>query len=445
MVKKLLQKSSHKESTAGRIFAFLSYSLLLVAVILLAILIYYETRDSNSFGSFSTLVAIFLISLITLLCIILILLMGRKPSSAINFSLIVISIVFIYALVDMVAGRLFLSNISPRSIPDDIVHHKMTPNIYSQIRGVEYNYLQRVNNLGLRGKDVTLSKGKDILRILMLGDSFTMGKAVGDKETFTAILEKRLNRSDKKYEIINAGVDSYSPILSYLQLSKQLKNLQADMVVLNLDMSDLIQEQVYRKLALYDNKKQLIGISGDRSKRHSIVKWVRSRLYLTSLLLYFVEKCAEGEKIHTVTNVVSLANPDLLKHTLAEDKADRSEEWNNIFDSILKIKDYCERNGMQFLLAVYPWGHQVNEREWIPGRYKFVPRGSIISDKSIIRIENFAEQNSINICNLFEAFRSFPKKSALYYKYDQHFTHEGHQLFAETLEECLLGLALVKH
>ena len=46
-----------------------------------------------------------------------------------------------------------------------------------------------------------------------------MGNGVGDDKAFCALLEKSLN-TDHKVEVLNGGVDSSTPILSYFQLTK---------------------------------------------------------------------------------------------------------------------------------------------------------------------------------------------------------------------------------
>ena len=110
----------------------------------------------------------------------------------------------------------------------------------------------------------------------------------------------------------------------------------------------------------------------------------------------------------------------------------------NIFDSITKIKQYCDKNRIQFLLTIYPWGHQVNDKEWNPGRFRFITKGSRVSDKSIDTIQQFSESNGIPLLNLFPAFRSYSGISPLYYSIDMHWTEAGHKLMARELEQYLL-------
>ncbi|HSE43256.1 MAG TPA: hypothetical protein VLH08_21030, partial [Acidobacteriota bacterium] len=206
------------------------------------------------------------------------------------------------------------------------------------------------------------------------------------------------------------------------------------------DMSDLIQETAYRKRAAYGPDGEIQGIFG-RKEEHKPLKtmirdWIDQHLYITRTILFFLEK---GEKRPDVTieNVVIRPNAETLKHTLAEDNVDRTEQWNELFDSILKIKRYCDHNHAQFLLTIYPWGHQVNDKEWNPGRLQFIPEGAKVSDKSIRTIQELANKNHIELLNAFPAFRAYHGNVPLYFKQDMHWTKTGHELMARELENYI--------
>jgi len=135
----------------------------------------------------------------------------------------VLSIGFTFVVVDLVAGALLVKPLSPALSPDKLRDHKLVPNTDSRFEQPDFSYIQHVNNLGIRGKDSSFKKPSGHYRVLMLGDSFTMGKGVEDDQTFSALMQVSLNRrkacGDVAFEVLNGGVDSYAPVLSYLQLA----------------------------------------------------------------------------------------------------------------------------------------------------------------------------------------------------------------------------------
>lgn len=353
------------------------------------------------------------------------------------------SVVVIVAF-DLAAGWLLVSRLSPASIPDPVVHHRLEPGAASEFRTREFEYVQHVNTLGLRGPEITPEVPDGSYRILLLGDSFAMGKGVADDRTFAARLGGLLRGAGgEAVEVANAGVDSYAPILSYLQYREQLAGLEADLVILALDMSDLVQEQAYRAVARFGPAGDPVAVPApDEDRRKPSLRfrdWLYEHTYLTRLALYRLERAGSDPGTLTVEGVVNLANPELLAHTLATDTVPRGPQWDDLFDSIVRIRELATRRGADFLLLVYPWGHQVGEAEWMPGRRNFVPDDAEVSDASLGEIRRRAEAAAIPVIDVVEGFRDREGTEPLYFSTDMHFTESGHTVMAELLAGALAG------
>jgi hypothetical protein len=364
--------------------------------------------------------------------------------------LVALSVGLTFVVVDLIAGVLLVKPLSPELSPDKIRHHKLVPNTDSRFEQPDFSYIQHVNNLGLRGKDSSFKKPSHHYRVLMLGDSFTMGKGIEDHQTFSALLEASLNQrrvcGSTSFEVLNGGTDSYAPILSYLQFSEDLASLETDLVLLNLDVSDLLQEAAYRKEAVYDSTGEIIGVPGSNRPllfNQRIRSWIDQHTFFTRLLLFHTNKWL-GYQDLTVRGVVTRANPELLKYTLAEDNVNRDEQWTQIFDSIEKFKKLADKRSTAFALVIYPWGHQVSEAEWIPGRYNWMSQGATVSDKYLDTVYQQSKQRGIELVNLFPAFRAYKGGAPLYFKYDMHWTAEGHKVVASALEEHLVERHLAR-
>ena len=358
--------------------------------------------------------------------------------------LLTISTGITFIVVDIMAGWLLIKPLSPALSPDKIRHHKLVPNTNSRFEQADFSYIQRVNNIGIRGKDRLLVKPENHYRILMLGDSFTMGKGVEDNQTFSALLENSLNKQksceSRTIEVLNGGTDSYSPILSYLQLSTDLALSNPDVIILNLDASDLIQETAYRNAAVFDSEGHIVGVPGSSNRpiliNQRIRKWIDKNMYFTRLLLFYFNNLADHKDL-TVQNVVTRAHSELLKYTLTQDKTNRDEQWKSIFDSLSKIKQFADERSISFALVIYPWGHQLNDKEWNPGKYNFIPKGAIYSDKYHETINRLSAESGIKLINLFPTFRAYKSGKPLYFKYDMHWTTEGHKVMAAGLLKYL--------
>ncbi len=346
------------------------------------------------------------------------------------------SAAFAYILIDVFVGWLVINPLSPPVVPDPVVHHTLEPNTYSRIQTPEFDYVQRVNNLGLRGLDVEVRKPEGVLRILTLGDSFTLGTGVEDDETASHLLESKLNAKGAHVQVVNGGVDSYSPILAHLRLTRRLAELEPDLVILLFDMGDLVQEQAYRAVATLGPDGDIVAIDGRRRRTlgNRLRSFANHHLILTRLILYYASRALSPPG---PMDVVTTANRETLAHTLASDHQNRDAQWEAVFESIRATRAFCDGIGADLLLVLYPCGHQVGEDEWAVGRRLFVPEGAEISDRSVDRLLDFAQTSGIRVLNTFPAFRAYDGDSPLYYERDLHWTPAGQRLLADELERHL--------
>jgi lysophospholipase L1-like esterase len=83
------------------------------------------------------------------------------------------------------------------------------PGFRGEVRTIEYASEVRINSKGHRGAEIG-EKAPGELRLLALGDSFTLGVQVPEEQTFVALLETQLSKGlGRNVRLINAGVDGF--------------------------------------------------------------------------------------------------------------------------------------------------------------------------------------------------------------------------------------------
>jgi lysophospholipase L1-like esterase len=116
---------------------------------------------------------------------------------------------------------------------DPIVYWRLKPNqnCYTKIDHKPVH----INDHGTRGPDFIVPKPPNTIRILSLGDSRTFGWGLSDNETYSALLQDRLQKTlgdSRKIEVINAGVNAWSfPQMNAFFHDRAL-SWQLDMVIL---------------------------------------------------------------------------------------------------------------------------------------------------------------------------------------------------------------------
>jgi len=97
---------------------------------------------------------------------------------------------------------------------------------------------------------VRTPKPDAVFRVLYLGDEAVFAAEFEEAEGFCELIENRLaNATGPKVEVINGGVPGYCPLLSFLHFKHQLASLDPDLIVLNVDMSDVADDHYYRRHA----------------------------------------------------------------------------------------------------------------------------------------------------------------------------------------------------
>lgn len=91
-----------------------------------------------------------------------------------------------------------------------------------------------INSMGYRDdEEINIEKPEGTYRIITLGDSCTFGWGVNAKDTYSNLLEKRLNESfsnKKAFQVINAGVPGYTSHQGVLLIKHKLIQLKPDLI-----------------------------------------------------------------------------------------------------------------------------------------------------------------------------------------------------------------------
>src|SRR6266852_5686112 len=108
----------------------------------------------------------------------------------------------------------------------------MRPNVCVRLRTTEYDQVLRTNSRGLVGPELPANKPPGQFRIVVLGDSYTVGGQVSYSETFPAVLEDTLHqRGYAHVRVVNAAVGGYTTYNEAGLLRESLNWLQPDLVV----------------------------------------------------------------------------------------------------------------------------------------------------------------------------------------------------------------------
>jgi hypothetical protein len=302
----------------------------------------------------------------------------------------------------------------------------------------------KINSKGLRDYEYAYEKRKGKFRILLLGDSFAEAIQVPLEETFPKVLERLLGRN---VEVINAGVGSRGSVHELLYFREEGHKYQPDIVMLMFVANDV-----------GDNWLHKVGTS---NRATAVPKGVRESIRVKSFL-------AEHSRLYIFArDIIKRQAPSAILHLLrrmgiARDAAwyqDDMPFWMHVYDReytsiweeawnvtrgllIYLNKEAGKRDARLVAVGVtMPW--QVDRSAWLdfagsdPGRMDF--------DKPDRILMGFLRERGIPHLDLRPGFQEFGQKSGgrLHFRYDGHWTREGHRLAADLVAKWLVENGLV--
>lgn len=107
------------------------------------------------------------------------------------------------------------------------------------VRGVYRGRLYRTNRFGLRGPEISPRPAPGTWRIAIVGDSFTLGAQVAEKETYAARLEALLDAPGAPVEVLNLGLDGLDIEQIPGRLARVGLPLAPDLVVYGFTLNDI--------------------------------------------------------------------------------------------------------------------------------------------------------------------------------------------------------------
>jgi lysophospholipase L1-like esterase len=264
---------------------------------------------------------------------------------------------------------------------------------------------------------IKVNKLGGVKRIIFLGGSAAEGCGVKKRDTFTSLLQVKLDSffKSRKYEVVNAAVGGYTSYQLLVYFEEAILKLAPDMVILYAGyndsgypgtMSDAEYLRRIKKLALKikdnDDKRKRLFKYGLLSANPVLCLLAESRLF-GYLYLHTFDPVTGGNKIFPFTHRVPQADQEyVLKRFI-----DLSKKYN-------------------FRLILIPEAMNWNMSGRVSLNFYF---------ESTKRI---AEENNTILINILDLINKYPAREI--FIDDVHLTDFGHSLIAERLFELLRSM-----
>ena len=129
---------------------------------------------------------------------------------------------------------------TPISMNDPLLGVVLKPGARASVAGPEYNATYVINSEGIRDETPhSRPKPAGVTRVLVVGDSFTFGIGNDYPNIWPVLVEKGLNGTGQRVELVKAGVPSYDTRTEYLLGRRLINRYQPDLILMAFLMNDL--------------------------------------------------------------------------------------------------------------------------------------------------------------------------------------------------------------
>jgi len=249
--------------------------------------------------------------------------------------------------------------------------------------GPTHTISYETNSLGLRERELSIPKPPGVVRVVALGDSFTLGEGVRVEDSWPRQLETILHSRypERTIEVVNAGVNAYDTRQELEHYRRTARAYDPDLVVIAMVWND--------------------AHAGD------------ARSFSAS----FADGTAAMAQYLPVADRVGRVIASLMGRTGV---ATSSEQWQDSLNALIELHAQTKAAGVELVVAIYPSVRHLRNR----------------SLQRVYDIQSeFCRKRHLSLFNAYPVFTSAPHRTWYVHGVDNHPNANAHHLFAEGLAE----------
>lgn len=310
--------------------------------------------------------------------------------------------------------------------------------------------LQEVTNKFHHGRpSVSAPPRADAFRIMVLGDSFTAGWGVADREndSYPAQMERKLAKDGCGTQVFNLGVSSYSPSTYGVVLDSFAPAIKPHLVVIAVDDGDFQDDYMLRDTLVLNEQglpiaayPKLYGVPQGLVGIARTSKFLRLACYVTYQHLHRTFESWRTEEDRYFGDIF---------YRFDHFKREEVDRWKpavqHTFELLRAIIRYCKSRGIQVLLVNYPYAAMVTTEYGREPDSQFSLDRHTIYHPSLHALQaELAGELGISYYDLTPFVRGLADLNGFFAGgNDLHYGVHGYRLFAEQLagviEERFLG------
>lgn len=320
---------------------------------------------------------------------------------------------------------------------DPRIGYRLKPHASTRFTTPEFETDIAINGAGVRDDEELGPKRPGEKRIVILGDSLVLSVQVPLAQTFSELLERRLNAGagDHRYRVINAGVQGYGPVEEALFFDRLAGTVQPDLVIVTVFVGNDAEEAFASASKLDDRRGGVVAREALRThlrrlvRRSMVLQVVRLRVNMMLGRLGF-----------------SLTPPEPPLQSYAARPAPRIDEGLAVARrSVEYIVAAASRVNARSAVVLMPARFQLDDPDYERLKQAVAEAGGeLIRDAATERFQEVLAPVNVPQLDLLPHLRARLPGPDLFFQTNVHLTPHGHQVVADELARFLLEHRLLE-
>ena len=332
---------------------------------------------------------------------------------------------------------------------DETLGWKNKPNAEGILKMPDSTTHIKINSKGLRDRSYGYKKPEGVMRIVVLGDSFTWGYGVEDKERYTEILEEGLLEN---IQVINMGVTGYGTDQEFHTLKNEGVKYNPDLVIIAFQIGTDIADNTHtvrytypKTMFVLDNNNKLTLTNVPVPQKEEWMKrWEVKNNDNDNVTLFLSFRRFMAHHSHAYVFIADriVSSPNLLNLFKKIGIADKMTlprgaygfchyhyNWNLTKAVLKEIDTVAKTNDAKTFIVIVPTREQVNKN------FDSELNGALV---------DLGKENNITVLDCLPEFRKHAQNGEqLYFEIDGHWNANGHKLAAELIYDKLIEEQLI--
>ena len=311
-----------------------------------------------------------------------------------------------------------------------------------------FNTKIKINSKGLRDYEYPYDKPEGVVRILVLGDSFTAGLEVGMEDTYPKVLERLLNDSEKnknrRYEVINAGVPGYSTVQELQYLKEHGIKYEPDLVIVGFCMTNDYKDNYFR-LKRYVEGNQFKDVL--RTAENGSGFFPRVKVYLRKhTLLYplLVGRLKQSVWLNRLLVKFNISGPSTFEEFQINVPGHLKKVWGYTEEILREMNSFSREHSARLTVVMIPFQYQMSISRWQRDKNKHgLDDKDFYIDNPQRVLSDICRKENIPVFDLTNSLREQSEKTKVYIENDGHWTKHGHEYAAKEIYRYLINKDII--